>query len=89
MVACEMYNRSVESGALDHPQTRVPDSEKNQSVPAVKSAEFESELGPGGRPVDLQTFNPGVVGSNPTGPSRALLLRSFFGPKSARCCALS
>ena len=69
MVACEMYNRSVESGALDRPQTRVPDSEKNQSVPAVKSAEFESELGPSHRPVDLDTFNPGVVGSNPTGPS--------------------
>ena len=69
MTVPQVYNRRVESSALERPQTRVPDSEKNQSVPAVKSAEFESELGPDGGPVGLGTFNPGVVGSNPTGPS--------------------
>jgi len=70
MTGHEAYNRSVESGALERPQTQVPDSEKNQTVPAVKSAEFVSKVGPSGRPVGLGTFNPGVVGSNPTGPSR-------------------
>jgi hypothetical protein len=68
-MAREMYNRSLESGVLERPQTRVPDSEKNQTVPAIKSAEFVSKVGPSGRPVGLSTFNPGVVGSNPTGPS--------------------
>ena len=35
MTPRQAYNRSVESGALDRPQTRVPESEKNQSVPAA------------------------------------------------------
>src|SRR3990172_6157584 len=69
MTVPQAYNRSVESSALERPQTPAPDSEKNQTVPAVKSAEFVSKVGPSGRPVGLGTFNPGVVGSNPTGPS--------------------
>ena len=77
MTGHQAYNRSVESGALERPQTQVPDSEKNQTVPAVKSAEFVSKVGPSGRPVGLGTFNPGVVGSNPTGPSTGFVCESL------------
>ena len=51
----------------------APASTKHRSLLAAEAAEPESAVTVRGSAVDPRPFNPGVVGSNPTRPSKYLI----------------